>query len=83
MVEVEYEHLVSEPERETRRMLDRLGLPFEEACLEFDRNVAPIATASSVQVREKMHRRSVGKWKNFERQLQPLYDRLKQGGVAL
>jgi hypothetical protein len=30
-----------------------------------------------------MHRRSVGKWKNFERQLQPLYDRLKQGGVAL
>ena len=83
MVEVEYENLVSEPERETRRMLDLLGLPFEEACLEFDRNAAPIATASSVQVREKMHRRSIGKWKKFERQLQSLHDRLEQGGVAI
>jgi hypothetical protein len=77
MIEVEYENLVSEPE------LELLGLPFEEACLDFDRNAAPIATASSVQVREKMHRRSVGKWKNFEHQLQPLHDRLKHGGVAL
>lgn len=83
MVEVEYENLVSEPERETRRMLDLLGLPFEEACLEFDRNAAPIATASSVQVREKMHRRSIGKWKKFERHLQSLHDRLEQGGVAI
>ncbi len=83
MIEVEYEHLVSEPERETRRLLDLLGLPFEEACLEFDRNVAPIATASAVQVREKMHRRSVGRWKKFEDQLQPLRDRLEQGGVAI
>ena len=83
MIEVEYENLVSEPERETRRVLDLLGLPFEEACLQFDRNVAPIATASSAQVREKMHTRSVGKWKKFERQLQPLRDRLEQGGVAI
>lgn len=83
MIEVEYETLVSGPDRETRRMLDLLGLPFEEACLEFDRNAAPIATASSVQVREKMHSRSVGKWKRFERQLQPLRDRLEQGGVAI
>ena len=83
IIEVEYENLVSEPERETRRMLDLLGLPFEEACLEFDRNVAPIATASSVQVREKMHRRSVGRWKKFESQLQPLRDRLEQGGVTI
>ncbi|MBT8109075.1 MAG: sulfotransferase, partial [Gammaproteobacteria bacterium] len=83
MIEVEYENLVSDPERETRRMLNSLGLRFEEACLEFDRNVAPIATASSVQVREKMHRRSVGKWRNFEGQLQPLRDRLERGGVAI
>jgi tetratricopeptide (TPR) repeat protein len=83
MIEVEYESLVSDPELETRRMLDSLNLPFEDACLQFDRNVTSIATASSVQVRDKMHTRSVGKWKNFERQLRPLRDKLEQGGIAI
>lgn len=83
MIEVEYENLVSEPELETRRMLDFLNLPFEGACLQFEHNATSIATASSVQVRERMHTRSVGKWKNFERQLRPLRKKLEQGGVAI
>ena len=83
MIELNYEDLVSDQEAETRRLLDGLGLDFEEACLHFDQNVAPVATASSVQVREKVHTRSVGKWKKFERQLQPLREQLEQGGVAL
>lgn len=83
LVEVNYEDLVTEPETETRRLLEALHLPFEEACLQFDKNAAPVATASSVQVREKVHTRSVGKWKKFERQLQPLRERLEQGGVKI
>ncbi|MBT8090785.1 MAG: sulfotransferase [Gammaproteobacteria bacterium] len=83
MVELNYEDLVSDQEAETRRLLEELGLNFEEACLRFDQNVAPVATASSVQVREKVHTRSVGKWKKFERQLRPLREQLEQGGVAL
>jgi hypothetical protein len=83
MVEVEYEKLVADQERETRRLLDRLGLPFEEACLHFERNAGPIATASSVQVREKMHTRSINKWKKFERQLEPLKDLLEAGGATI
>lgn len=83
MMEVEYESLVSELESEARRMLRFLELPFEEACLHFDRNTTPIATASSAQVREKMHTRSIGKWKNFERQLRPLRRKLEQGGVVI
>lgn len=83
LVEVNYEDLVTEPETETRRLLGELDLPFEEACLHFDKNVAPVATASSVQVREKVHTRSVEKWKKFERQLQPLREQLEQGGVKI
>jgi aspartate/glutamate racemase len=49
----------------------------------FERNTAPVATASSVQVREKAHTRSVGKWKRFARQLEPLRAQLEQGGVEL
>lgn len=83
LVEVEYEKLVSDQEVETRRMLDHLGLPFEEACLNFERNAAPVATASSVQVREKVHTRSVGKWKKFAQKLEPLRAELEAGGVSL
>ncbi|MDJ0748730.1 MAG: sulfotransferase [Woeseiaceae bacterium] len=81
VVEIHYEGLVSDQENQTRRLLDRLGFEFEEACLHFDRNVAPVATASSVQVREKVHTRSVEKWKKFAAHLKPLEKRLRAGGV--
>jgi hypothetical protein len=62
--------------------LDKLGLDFEQACLDFDQNKAPSATASSVQVREKAHTRSINRWKRFERQLQPLKDYLDEAGIS-
>lgn len=83
LVELNYEDLVGDQETQTRRLLEAVGLEFEEVCLRFDQNVAPVATASSVQVREKVHTRSVGKWKKFERQLQPLRDRLENGGIVV
>ena len=81
LVEVHYEQLVSDPENQTRLLLDRLGLDFEQACLEFDRNKAPSTTASSVQVREKVHKGSVDRWKHFSSQLQPLKDQLEAAGI--
>jgi hypothetical protein len=83
MVEVEYEVLVADQEAQTRRLLDELGLPFDEACLNFDKNKAPTATASSVQVREKIHSRSVNRWKNFETELTPLRTYLEQHGIVV
>lgn len=81
-VEVSYEELVSDQESQTRHLLDRLGLDFEEACLHFDMNKAPSTTASSVQVREKVHTASVHKWRRFEEQLQPLEEALTNAGIA-
>ena len=83
MVEVRYEDLVGDSETAIRDLLERLRLPFEDACLHFEENLAPIATASSVQVREKAHTRSVGKWKKFARELEPLRARLESGEVDL
>ena len=37
----------------------------------------------TVQVREKAHTRSVGKWKKFAQQLEPLRARLESGDVEL
>ncbi len=83
LIEVEYESLVTDQEGQTRRLLDELGLAFEPACLAFDRSTAPSATASSVQVREKVHARSVNKWTRFARQLQPLREHLERNGIAV
>jgi len=81
IIEVEYEKLVSDPDAQIRALLDRLGLDFEQACLDFHLNTAPSATASAVQVREKAHTRSVARWKEFEEQLRPLRDRLEDAGI--
>ncbi len=83
MIEVEYESLVTDPEGQTRILLDKLGLDFEQACLDFDKNKAPSATASSVQVREKVHSHSVNKWTRFSRQLQPLREHLESAGIRV
>ena len=83
MIEVEYESLVADAEGQTRILLDKLGLGFEQACLDFDQNRTPSATASAVQVREKVHTRSVGKWKHFSSQLQTLKDYLEKAGIAV
>ena len=81
IIEVEYERLVSDPDGQIRTLLDRLGLGFEQACVDFHLNTAPSATASAVQVREKAHTRSVERWKKFEDQLQPLRARLEEAGI--
>lgn len=69
---VPYEAMITQPEREVRRILDFLGLPFETACLEFHKAAGPVKTASVWQVREPLHDRSIGRWKHYETYLRSL-----------
>ncbi len=81
-LDVSYEAVVSDLEPEARRLIDFLGLAWEDACLDFHRQDAPVSTASAVQVREKAHTRSVGRWKRYERQLEPMRRALVEAGVV-
>lgn len=76
-MEVQYESLVTDTEDVVRRVLDFCGLPFQAACLDITRNTAPVATASSSQVRQPIHARGVGAWRRYEAQLAPLAERLR------
>lgn len=82
-MEIEYESLVADQESQTRSLLARLGLDFEPSCLAFENNKAASATASSVQVREKIHARSVNRWTHFSEHLRPLRHYLEQAGIAV
>jgi tetratricopeptide (TPR) repeat protein len=64
--QLHYEALVEGPEDEARRLLDYCGLQWEPQCLDFQDNSAPVATASSVQVREKIYRRAIDRWRHYE-----------------
>jgi hypothetical protein len=83
VIEVEYEKLVSERESQTGILLDRLGLPFEQDCLNIDRSERPGAPGGALQRSENEYIASVNKWKNWEAQLQPLRERLEKAGVRL
>ena len=67
-----YEDLVRAPEREIHRLLDHLGLPFEEACLEFHRSKRAMDSASSEQVRRPIYDDAVDQWRHYESWLGPL-----------
>ncbi|MEX2497059.1 MAG: sulfotransferase [Woeseia sp.] len=83
LIELSYEDLVTAPEDRITHLLGRLGLPFEEACLHFERSRASTRTASAVQVREKIHTRSVNRWRHFARQLAPLRAYLESQGIEV
>lgn len=67
-----YEQMVTDPEAETRRLLDYCGLPFEEACLRFYENERAVRTASSEQVRKPIFTDAADHWRNYDIWLGPL-----------
>ncbi len=76
VLEVRYEEMVGDQERQTRRLLAHCGLDFEEACLRFYETDRPVRTASSEQVRQPIYASSVNHWRHFESELAPLAELL-------
>lgn len=62
---VEYDELVRSPEGVLRPLLDFLGLEWSDRCLDFQESESPVKTASIWQVREALHTRSSGRWRNY------------------
>lgn len=72
MLELRYEELVADFEPQVRRLVDRLGLTWDEACLRFHESPRAVRTASLAQVRKPIYASSVGRWKVYEKELAPL-----------
>ena len=73
-----YEDMIENTEAEVRSLLSYLGLPFEQACLEFHTNARAVRTASSEQVRQPIYSGAVEQWRHYEPWLQPLKEALGQ-----
>ncbi|TIL72174.1 MAG: tetratricopeptide repeat protein [Mesorhizobium sp.] len=71
-----YETLVDDQEAQSRRLIDYLGLPWDDACLRFFDRDGSVNTPSRWQVRQPIYKSSVKRWKNYENEIQPLIQSL-------
>lgn len=71
-IEIDHEALTASPERETRRLLEALGLAFDPACLAPEANPRPVRTASKWQVRRAVAHRAPDRWRRYQPWLGPL-----------
>jgi tetratricopeptide (TPR) repeat protein len=78
---VSYEDLVLNQASASRRLIADCNLPWDKACLSFDKNPAAATTASASQIRHPVYDSSIDKWRHYQPQLQPLRDLLTGAGI--
>ena len=83
IVDISYEDTARDLEPNARKLINALKLDWEDACLNFHESSSGVATASSVQVREPAHTRSIGRWRRYETELLPMMGELTRLGVPL
>jgi hypothetical protein len=83
MLEIDYEDLVENQERVSRKLIDFVGLEWDEACLRPHEVQRQVLTASVWQVRQPVYKASAGRWKNYGDNLAPLKEALVAGGAKI
>lgn len=73
MYQLNHEELVDEPKKVVSDILKYCNLAWEESCMKFYNNKRSVRTASSVQVREPINRKSIQSWKKYENELASMY----------
>lgn len=76
-----YEQLVSVPSLVTKALYRFCGLDWVEGAEDPTANDKPVATASAVLVRERIHGRGVGAWQPYAQQVAPMREKLIEAGL--
>lgn len=71
-----HEELVADPAGEIRRLLDFVGVPFDQRCVRFHETDRSVRTPSAQQVRQPIRRDFADQWKAFDAELGPLKEAL-------
>lgn len=77
---VSYEQLVADPDGVSRHLFPFCGLTWHPDFARIENNPAPVTTASAVQVREPLNTRAIGRWRHYERHLDPAREILARAG---
>ena len=79
ILDMRYEDVVADLEKQARRIIEYCGLPWDDRCLSFHETERPVRTASATQVRQPIYTSAVGRSRVYEGQLEPL---LRGLGIA-
>ena len=71
IVTLEYEKLVENLQAEVTRILEKLGLAWDQQCLSPHKDNRVVNTASVLQVRSPLYQTSINRWKNYESFMAP------------
>ncbi len=84
-LEVRYEELVDNLQSVSRRILEFLGITWDERVMRFNEHARgkPLRSPSYAEVSKPITRRAVGRWRNYRRHLDPYLSRLEPMARAL
>ena len=69
---VNYEDVVADPAGQAERLLVHCRLSRHEGCLAYAGRQGGVSTASAAQVRQPIYRTSIGHWRQYATELEPL-----------
>lgn len=81
-LEINYEKLVADPEPTIRTLIEFVGLEWDDRCLHFHESKRAVTTPSYDQVRRPLYKKSIARWKHYERHLGPLIAALQDDDAA-
>ncbi len=76
--DLDYDLLVSNPDKEIKSLISWLGWEWDDSYLTPHLNPRSVSTASSVQVRSPINSKSIGGWKNYKDMLKPAIEILTE-----
>jgi len=74
--EVHYDKMINDFDVHARQLVDFCGLQWEDDCAKFYENRRDVKTASNWQVRQPIYNSSLARWKNYEKHINQLVERL-------
>ena len=66
ILHVQYEETIADQNGMSRRLIDHVGLPWDDVCLRFYESDRDVSTPSRWQVRQPIYKSSVQRWRNYE-----------------
>ena len=81
IININYERLVENFEEEIKKLFLKLNLNWEKQLYDFHKNERPVETASFMQVRSKIYKKSSEQWKSYKKYLTPMTNILSANNV--
>jgi len=74
LLEAEYERVSQDPEAESRRLVEGVGLPWDDACTAIEKVGKVSTTLEPDQMRRGVYASSVERWRRYEARLAPFVE---------